>query len=239
VLENGGLIGRGPVNIVVIGKWSKDAAMPLADLGTRGWALVDGVSSREDLLELAKALGHPEPTPNGETVKEIRVTKANEARPGTQSALFGIGRFPLHTDTVFWPVPVRYVVLRAQGDTRRPTTVMAFEDLLQKCGSGARALVERSVWIAGTSSRRFYCSLRFRERGSIGWRYDGDFMSPFNDAARVLHEELRPLVSSAHAHSIRWSEDVALVVCNWTTLHGRGPRPDDEGTRVIERIYVR
>ena len=213
--------------------------MPLAGLETCGWALVDGISSCEQLLELASTLGRPEPSPNGEMIKEIRVKNSDDAPPGSQSALFGTGRFPLHTDTVFWPVPVRYVVLRAYGDTRRPTTVMAFDDLLQKCGSRAHALAERSVWVAGTTSRRFYCSLRFRDRGSIGWRYDSDLMVPVNSAAEMLHEELRSLVCSEHAHSIRWSEDKALVLSNWTALHGRGPGPDDEDTRVIERIYVR
>ncbi len=213
--------------------------MPLGDLETSGWALVDGVSSREQLLELSRTLGRPEPSPNGEMIKEIRVTKCSEARPGTQSALFGTGPFPLHTDTVFWPVPVRYVVLRAHGDIRRPTTVMAFDGLLQECGPRARALAEKSVWLAGTTSRRFYCSLRFRNRASIGWRYDSDLMCPVNQAAKVLHEEFRPVVCAGHGISIHWSDGVALVLSNWNALHGRGPEPRDEGTRVLERVYVR
>ena len=116
--------------------------MLLAELETCGWALVHGVSSREQLLELAKTFGLPEPSPNGEMIKEIRVTKSHDARPGSQSAIFGTGSFPLHTDTVLWPVPVRYVLLRAYGDIRRPTTVMAFAELLEQCGSHAHRLAE-------------------------------------------------------------------------------------------------
>src|SRR4051794_21922126 len=92
------------------------AHMDLSDLHSRGWLLVNGVSSAADLLELGKAVGVPVAAPNGELVKELRQTPQNEARKGTQSAIYGTGPFPLHTDTAFLPLPVRFIVLRASGD---------------------------------------------------------------------------------------------------------------------------
>jgi hypothetical protein len=73
--------------------------MELTELNTRGWMLVDDVSSQADLLELGRALGSPVRTPNGELVKKIRRIPRDEAPPGSQSALYGAGPFPLHTDT--------------------------------------------------------------------------------------------------------------------------------------------
>ena len=64
-------------------------------------------------------------------------------------------------------------------------------------------------------------------------------MSPANDAAVQVDRVLRQLVSSEKVDSITWSGDTAVVLSNWTTLHGRGPEPPDEGVRVIERLYVR
>ena len=93
--------------------------MHFAELDTYGWTYVDGISSCDELLALGRSLGRPVPSPKGEMIKEIRVTPTGKARAGSQSSIYGTGPFPLHTDTVFWPVPVRYVILRAYGDTRR------------------------------------------------------------------------------------------------------------------------
>ncbi len=213
--------------------------MDIGKLRTKGWTLVDGVSSRAELLELGRALGCLVPAPNGELVKEIRRMPTDEAPPGSQSSIYGAGPFPLHTDTVFWPLPVRYILLRGYGDTRRPTTVMSFSNLVQECDAQFLTLAQSSVWIVGGGPKRFYCSLQFRDGDASGWRYDVDLMSPANDAAVQVDKVLRPLVTSEKADSITWSDDTAVVLSNWTTLHGRGPEPPEEGVRVIERLYVR
>lgn len=211
----------------------------LAELNTSGWTLVDGVSSKEDLLELGNTLGCPVPSPNGEMIKEIRKTSKTKAPPGSQSAIYGTGPFPLHTDTVFWPLPIRYVILRGYGDTRRPTTVMNFSQLLSKTDASLSVLAEKSVWIVGMKSKRFYCSLRFRHGGLVGCRYDADLMTPANIAAIQVNKVLRPLVACGQADCIEWSNDKAVILSNWNALHGRGPEPSNEGIRIIERLYVR
>ena len=172
-------------------------------------------------------------------IKEIRVTLESEAAPGSQSSLHGTGRFPLHTATVFWPIPVRYVVLRVIGDTRRPTTVLPFAQLLRESGGRVATLAERSVWLAGAKSRPFYCSMKFTHNGVSGWRYDADNMSPANDAANEVDQVLRRLVASGIGDHIQWSGETAVVLANWHVLHGRGPEPMNEGVRIVERLYVR
>lgn len=215
--------------------------LSFGELETRGWASVEGVSSAQDLLEIGKALGRPVTSPNGELIRQIRVTPTSQAPPGSQSSLYGTGRFPLHTDTVFWPRPVRYVILRALGDTRRPTTVMNFSHLIRECGSGFSEIAEMSVWLVGKASqklKKFYCSLRFRDSQLGGWRYDADLMSPANSAAVQVNAILRPLVASGRGDCIEWSNGRAVILSNWEVLHGRGPEPPGEGIRIIERLYV-
>ena len=213
--------------------------MELPELNTRGWTFVDGISSQTDLLALGKALGSCVRTPNGELVKEIRRIPRDQALPGSQSALYGAGPFPLHTDTVFWPLPVRYVLLRGYGDTRRPTTVKSFSELVRDCDAQFHVCARSSVWLVRAGSKSFYCSMQFRHDDSLGWRYDADLMVPANDAAVHVDRVLRPLVVNEVDQSITWSGDRAVVFSNWITLHGRGPQPPDEGVRVIERLYVR
>jgi alpha-ketoglutarate-dependent taurine dioxygenase len=210
----------------------------LTDLQTKGWMLVDGITSSGDLLELGKSIGLPVQTPNGELVKEIRRVPAHEAPVNSQSAKYGFGAFPLHTDTVFWPVPVRYVLLRAYGDTRRPTTVKSFCNLLQKCDARIRESIKKAVWLIRAGSSRFYCSSQFHQGASFGWRYDPDIMLPANDSAVKVDRALRPF-SLIEGDGIEWSGNKAAVIDNWMCLHGRGAQPFNEGIRIVQRLYVR
>jgi hypothetical protein len=211
-----------------------------AELERRGWVRVTDISTRPALLELARSLGSPVPSPTGELVKEIRITPASNARTGTLSAAYGDGEFPLHTDTAFWPVPARYIVLRVRGDTRRPTTISSFEDLSQECGGHSLlVLAEKSIWRVRTRSASFYCSLRFRVNRSSGWRYDRECMFPANGAAQKLEQILESLTTGSRGESIGWSGDEAIVLSNWSILHGRGRAPRDEKERILDRVYVR
>jgi hypothetical protein len=208
------------------------------DLQTRGWTLVEGICSSGDLLQLGKSIGSPVEAPNGELVREIRRVPANKAPLDSQSAKYGFGAFPLHTDTVFWPVPVRYVLLRAYGDTRRPTTVMSFLDLVQRCNPSIHNAIRNSVWRIRAGRHRFYCSSQFHHGDSFGWRYDPDIMLPANDEAVEVDKALRPF-SVTEGERITWSGSAAAVIDNWKCLHGRGAQPLNEGIRIVQRLYVR
>lgn len=211
----------------------------LNELEEKGWTLVNGVSSGDELLALARVLGTPQPSPNGELIKDIKRVPEGEAPQGSQSSIYGPGRFPLHTDTVFWPMPVRYVLLRGYGDVRRPTTAMSFRELLQNSDDAFLEKAARSVWTVGSAAKGFYCSLKLSHCGVEVWRYDSDLMLPGNAAARDVSDALRSMVHNEDVHEIHWTGDVAAVLANWRVLHGRGPEPPDEGERTIERVYVR
>lgn len=212
--------------------------MNLVELQSKGWTLVEGVSSAADLLELGNSIGRPVPAPNGEIIKEIRPLEISAARKGTQSSMYGTGPFPFHTDTAFLPLPVRFVILRVCGDVRRPTTVTAFEDLLSDGGPKVSGFVNRAVWVVRAGAKAIYCSSSFRSGNSTGMRYDADVMTPANLAAQEVDSVLRPLVKSK-GEPIRWTGTLAAIICNWTCLHGRGPAPPEEGERILQRLYVR
>jgi len=213
--------------------------MNLVELESKGWIFVEGITCAAQLLDLGRSLGTCVPTPNGEIVKEIRRTSRELAPPGSQSAKYGSGPFPLHTDTVFWPTPVRYVILRGYGDTRRPTTIRSFDDLTRGCDSEFHIRARHSVWRVQAGPKSFYCSMYFRQGNSNCWRYDADLMTPVNESAIYVQSILNKLVYADVAEGITWSGDKAVVIANWITLHGRGHQPPNEGSRIIERLYVR
>ena len=207
-------------------------------LETRGWVRVPDISHRAALVELANSIGLPVSSPSGEVVRELR-TDGGPAKPNTFSAIYGRSAFPLHTDTAFWPVPARYVVLRAYGDTRRCTVVQTFENLLNHCHKRASSLAAESLWLSQNDRSRFYCSMKGQVGTNVAWRYDHNCMSPVNRGALELRELLDARLSSCPTESIDWSGKEAAILANWRVLHGRGPAPCGEGPRILERIYVR
>lgn len=215
------------------------SGMSLEDLETRGWTQVQGVSDRTGLVDLANKIGNPVAAPTGELVREIRAMPAVDTKTGSLTATFGTGRFPLHTDTAFWPIPARYLVMRVHGDVRRPTTVRSFQDLFRRCPKHSLRLAEESTWLVRTPSTSFYSSMLFRCAHQFAWRYDRNCMFPVNAQAVELAAVLVEFAASDFGEPVSWFHDSALVLSNWAVLHGRGAAPNAEGVRVLERIYVR
>jgi alpha-ketoglutarate-dependent taurine dioxygenase len=203
-----------------------------------GYLTIAGISSESELMSIAKLIGRPLPSPTGEFVKEMMPKSRADARLGTASAIYGTSSFPLHTDTAFWPLPSRYLVMRVYGDCRRATTVLRFEDAFRKGSADLVTRVERSIWRIGTPSASHYCSMRFRHGEQLGWRYDELCMAPVNEAARLTQAELPQALARCEVQKIEWSGDLALILDNWQVLHGRAVAPPDEKVRILQRIYV-
>ena len=212
--------------------------LDLIELQAQGWTVVEDINTEGALLDLGHYIGTPVHTPNGELVKKIRRQSKDTAPPRSQSSLYGEGPFPLHTDTVFWPLPVRYILLRGYGDTRRQTTIQSFKDLLSNCDKTIQTKLKESVWQVIAGPKPFYCSLYFHHGHEFGWRYDFDLMTPANAAAKYINDILKPLAAADGIPGIEWSGDQAVILDNWHVLHGRGPQPPNEGIRIIERLYV-
>ncbi len=210
------------------------------EIQEKGWARFQGVEGSKSLLELANIFGQPLNSPKGNLVQEVRITSSERALPHTLSAQFGEGEFPLHTDTAFWPTPARFLVMKVLGDMRRRTTVCAVRDLLTLHGSGLAIAIKQSIWTLRALQGSTYCSMEFDIPGdAAGMRYDRQCMFPANSAARRIDSILRSRQTETAVAEIEWTENSAIVIDNWRSLHGRGPEPPDEQERILQRIYVR
>ena len=205
----------------------------------RGATTIRGIHDGESLLELARSLGSPLQNADGGYVKELRVGSSKIARPFTLSATFGAGSFPLHTDTAFWPLPARLLLMRVVGDHRRPTTFCAFRAMLELAGAKLTNAMCKSMWALKTPAGSAYGEMTIRRDGKrLGFRYDRQCMTPANTAAREVDECIRSGILETAVQQMYWSDGVALVVANWQCLHGRGPEPPQELERILQRIYV-
>lgn len=209
-----------------------------SELRSQGWARVPGITSSSELLELAKSLGNPIPSPKGDIICRLSPSDRHLGPKGTLTAQYGRSQFPLHTDTAFWPTPARFIAIRVYGDIRRTTSIRAFDEILQMPECPPVERVRKSVWRVIRGAKMFYCSCLFRTASGWGWRYDKSCMMPANATAQDFNMFMQSHMTGP-AEDIIWSNKEAVVISNWTALHARGPEPQDEGHRVLERVYVR
>lgn len=216
-----------------------DLAITLSDglssLHSTGWVAFGPESRQLPTLSLARALGEPIQSPSGELVRELVPKAPADANFGTFSYAYGKASFPLHTDTAFWPLPARYLVMRVTGDTRRPTLIAPIPLPLS---AATASNVQSSIWVVN-GARPFYCSMQFRHHGNLGFRYDPMLMQPANESAAKVQPILSVLLAGLPCFALDWAAVGTVIVDNWRTLHGRGPEPLLEGKRVLERVYVR
>jgi hypothetical protein len=208
------------------------------DFGNRGWMPIGNVASEAELLNVAQQIGQPIKGANGKFIAELTPKEVLDANPLTLSESFGTDRFPLHTDTAFWSIPAKYLLMRLVGDYRRTTLILPFSAVVRRLGNRFAASSECSVWTVKTPASINYCSFRFRSRSTVGRRYDSQCMNPVNDAAKETDYRMREIIWTEDCERVRWSECNTILVSNWESLHGRGAAPDSEGQRLIQRVYI-
>jgi hypothetical protein len=211
----------------------------IATLKDIGWAVLDGVETASDMLDVAREIGRPLTSPTGKVVKALKPMESRLARQGSLSANCGLDEFPFHTDTAFWARPSRYLVMRVEGDRRRSTSLLHFENVLSTIGPRARSDVLRSIWRTERNKGGIYCSMNFSAGLSRGWRYDPNVMRPTNPSSiRTLENFACAIRASQEKVTVSWERTSCLVVDNWHLLHARGAAPPEELERVLFRIYV-
>jgi len=85
----------------------------------------------------------------------------------------------------------------------------------------------------------FFCSVYAQTFAVCRKRYDPVCMTTVNQSANQISREMHCLAHSGLGFHINWKRGIAVVIDNWMALHGRGASPENEGARVLERIYVR
>lgn len=218
----------------------------ILDYGTlqrRGWTTcyltVDSeVALHEKVLALAKQLGEPMATRVGVRVCQmLRPTSTNFAKPRSLSGTYGLGEFPLHTDTAHWLTPCRYIVLAcwAPGDGHRTTSLLDVKLLPM---SHSERVLLCSAPIRVTNGRNsFFSTILSNRRAFV--RYDTGCMTPvMADGARALRV-LAMIRWSEHVEEIRWTPGLVAVIDNWRVLHGRRASDCPDSERALLRVSIR
>ncbi|CZG21748.1 hypothetical protein SDA22_00280 [Legionella pneumophila serogroup 1] len=210
----------------------------LKKLEEQGWIEIEGISSLNDLLLIARNLGIIQHHPNGEIVSSLIPSDGKNSIKGTLSNIYGFSEFPLHTDTAFWPIPARYVVMGMFNKSNCSTSILNLTDFFSEPNQQALRKAQNSIYLIKTIEGKRYTSFYFKNGSKDGFRFDTNCMIPVNNESKIFHTELIKWLIKQKRSTINWSGNKAIILDNWKILHGRGAIPYSERNRKLMRIYV-
>lgn len=212
------------------------SADDIALLRTNYWVTVDTGTSDGVLLSIARQLGTPVPSRRGNpTIGLLQPCLPQSEGIQSFSMTYGLGSFPLHTDSAHWPLPARYIILRDIGDSHdRGTTVTNRQTFLSYFPNDTH---RRALWKVSGVYGSFMCSIVNWVQRSQFIRFDPLCMRPANEAAAeaIVALKEKEIPSSV----VNWTRGKTLILDNWNALHGRdAAHGDDRHSRLLQRVLV-
>lgn len=196
------------------------------------------VDTKCGLLKIATTIGEVIAHPNGDKVACVRPSTGEHSVKGTFSNRHGLSEFPLHTDTAFWSIPARYVVMGMIKKSDCLTSLVEWEEIFSGLTLKSKQYASTATYMIDNIEGKKYCSLLFNHKGTKGFRFDPSCMKPVNNAAKYFHSEFCEALHSAEKKMISWSGRKAVIIDNWKYLHGRNSVLRTDKERELFRVYV-
>lgn len=217
------------------------------ELKRDGFAFIPSWSPNSKTHEVAEFLGKIIELAKVSDSYSIKTVQALEPRCNqtggnrVYSDIFGLNKFPLHTDLAYWREPPHYLLLRClRGSSEVHTKIL-------NVGVVERTAGELVMQRALVKPRRLphnmpVCVLPLRPTGlgnnSIRW--DSVFLKPVNEAASRFFDVMARLDNNTtlgiNVPLVNHGD--TLVIDNWRVLHGRSSVPSHAEMRRIERVYL-
>ena len=203
-----------------------------------GYAFLRGAFNQNDAGAVAASLGCPLVPWDGGLVQ--RIIPRETSTPNTYSGIYGLGRFPFHSDLAHWSEPPRYLLLRCvKGYADVPTLLVDGRTL---AAAVSLDILARAIFKPRRPRAGVLNLLRLCDTTDHGHRirWDEVFLKPASKIGQIAHgavhawlADCQPLRCCLHQ-----AGDV-LVIDNWRMLHARASVPSGRHDRSIERVYLR
>jgi L-asparagine oxygenase len=202
-----------------------------------GYAFVHEYCPKTDIVVLANALGQPLTQWEGRLVQDLVPRAA--ATPNTYSGIYGLDRFPFHTDLAHWRLPPRYLLLRCvTGYADVPTLLLDGQTIFDAVTLDilTRAIVKpRRPRDGGLTLLRLYEPTD----DSYCFRWDDVFLKPASRIGDIASQRIREQLPMCQPLSIALARaSDTLLIDNWRMLHARSSIPAERADRKIQRIYL-
>ena len=208
------------------------------ELQVEGIAVINKKLDNSALLEFAKKFGAVVPDDNGVIVQDVLARDIKNGSRGSFSYTCGYGEFPYHTDTAFWALPARYLILRVEEESDCQTHYALYHDIFSLSDIDLDEYIKRACFILKTFNGQRFVPFMFSSGSEFGYRYDPNTLIPYNDEAKLLVAKFNELLELQKPKSISWSGDNFAIIDNWKGVHSRGTAINDRN-RVLNRIYVK
>jgi L-asparagine oxygenase len=202
-----------------------------------GYGFLPAYLADTDTVAVATALGTPLVPWEGGLVQQL--TPRATATPNTYSGIYGLDRFPFHTDLAHWRNPPRYLLLRCiNGYADVPTLLIDAKAIFEgaKLNSMTRAIVKPRRPQNGSVPLLRLCE---QVGAKHRFRWDEVFLVAASRTGETAIDAVKTFLSSAEPLSIALhGAGDTLIIDNWRMLHARSPIVAGREDRAIERIYL-
>lgn len=191
--------------------------------------------SNQELLDLALHLGRVIPGARNEMVQSLPAREKGEGPVGSFSHTVGYEPFPWHTDTAYWDVPTRYLLLYSPVASPCATTYQSFE-VIKAHIPDFDYLMDRAVFLLDVPGRKRYLSPRINGNDTKGYKLDFHIYRPVNDEASFLRALISEFLSKNYMRHV-WTGKEVVILDNWKYIHAREDAHIDQ-SRILKRIYI-
>lgn len=207
----------------------------ISTLREQGYVVFDTDTSDESLLKIASLFGVVVPGERGVLVQPLKAQEKGKGSFGSFTYMVGYDAFPWHTDTAYWEIPVRYLMLTSEKPSPCATLARSFESLAKNIDD-FYYLAERSVYMLNIPGKRKLLSPVMKKHGEMGFRFDFHIYKPMNEEAKVLSSLMLEQLNN-ESQRVVWSGNNVLVLDNWRLIHAREDASQDKN-RSLKRIYI-
>ena len=204
-------------------------------LREHGYAVFDADTSDESLLKIASLFGVVVPGDRGDLVQSLLAQEKGKGSYGSFTYKVGYDAFPWHTDTAYWEVPVRYLMLTSEKPSPCATLARSFESLATNIDDFIY-LAERSVYLLNIPGRKRMLSPVIKKHEEMGFRFDFHIYKPMNEEAKTLSGLIQEQLNKEFQRIV-WTGNNVLVLDNWRLIHAREDASQDKN-RSLKRVYI-
>lgn len=208
-----------------------------SNLLREGWSSFELMQDDKALIEISAKFGTLIPDNNGQIIQYLKPKEKSEAIKDSFSYNFEYSAFPFHTDTAFWPIPIRCIVMKSENKSSCETFLFDSEQIFSDLCDRDILVLKKAVFLLKNKSVQKYTSLIVNDNGKRGIRYDPNIMFPVNHFANLSIHIIKKCLETQSIIKFEWTGNNALLLDNWRFLHSRGDATNDK-TRLLKRIYL-
>ena len=156
----------------------------------------------------------------------------------TYSDLYGVEKFPMHSDFAHWQIPPRFLLLRApQRSVAVNTSIMPFSEIEKEVG---KSRLSKAIFVPRKPVGGKVLPVSIYDNVRDIFRWDQNFIRPVSHSSRNLVESILGIVRSFKTFDFHLQNSGdTLLIDNWKMMHGRGAILPENRNRIIERVYLR